>query len=140
MVTDAAGRLLVVRRARPPAAGRWSLPGGRVEPGESDAEAVRREVREETGLDVEVGELVGRVSWPGLVGTTYDIADYRALATGGELVAGDDAAEARWVDEDELRALPATPGLVATLESWGVLGHRPRRRSGRPPVGTEARC
>jgi ADP-ribose pyrophosphatase YjhB (NUDIX family) len=61
VITDDDGRLLLVQRARPPAAGTWSLPGGRVERGEDDAAAVIREVREETGLDVAAGELVGTV-------------------------------------------------------------------------------
>ena len=65
IVHDAGGRLLVIRRGRPPGAGRWSLPGGRVEPGESDAEAVVRELLEETGLRVETGSLIGRVERPG---------------------------------------------------------------------------
>src|SRR4051794_11048996 len=96
IVHDAEGRLLVIRRGRPPSEGLWSLPGGRVEPGESDAEAVVRELAEETGLRVEPGSLIGRVERPGPGGATYDIRDYAAIVTGGTLVPGDDASDARW--------------------------------------------
>ncbi len=121
IVHDGGGRLLVIRRGRPPGEGLWSLPGGRVEPGESDAEAVVRELAEETGLTVVPGRLVGSVDRPGPDGATYDIRDYAATVTGGTLLAGDDAAEARWADQDELRRLPTTEGLVEILTSWGVL-------------------
>ncbi len=121
IVHDADGRLLVIRRGRPPGAGMWSLPGGRVEPGESDEAAVVRELAEETGLVVVPGRLVGAVDRPGLNGATYDIRDYAAVVTGGTLRAGDDAAEARWVDAAELRRLPTTDGLLDALSGWGVL-------------------
>lgn len=121
VIQDEGGRLLLVKRARPPAEGRWSLPGGRVEPGETDEAALVREVREETGLDVRVGALVGRVQRPGPGGVVYDIADHACTVTGGHPAAGDDAADLRWVSSEDVRALPTTDGLVATLEEWGVL-------------------
>lgn len=121
IVLDDEGRLLVVRRGRPPGAGLWSVPGGRVEPGESDAEAVVRELAEETGLRVVPGELVGSVRRPGPDGTTYDIHDYAATVADGALWAGDDAREARWVTAGELRRLPTTDGLVTALTEWGVI-------------------
>ena len=98
-----------------------SLPGGRVEPGESDAEAVVRELVEETGLRVETGSLIGRVERPGPGGVTYDILDYAATVTGGLLTAGDDASDARWVTPAELRDLPTTDGLLEALTGWGVV-------------------
>lgn len=122
LVRDGAGRLLLVRRANEPGRGLWSLPGGRVEPGESAEQALVREVREETGLLVTVGPLVGRVERPGPGGVVYDIADHLCRAVGGTLRAGDDAAEVRWVDG--LAALPLTEGLAETLEAWGVLPGR----------------
>ncbi|MFB4298884.1 NUDIX hydrolase [Actinomadura sp. NTSP31] len=122
IVRDGAGRLLLVRRGRPPGAGLWSVPGGRVEPGEDDAAAVARELKEETGLDVAVGALAGSVDRPGPGGVVYEIHDYAAEAVGGALRAGDDAADVRWVTAAELRELPLTEGLVEALESWGLLG------------------
>jgi 8-oxo-dGTP diphosphatase len=121
VVHDDQHRLLVVRRGRAPAAGRWSLPGGRVEAGETDADAVRREVREETGLDVLVGRRVGTVERDGPDGLVYDIRDYACSVTGGRLRAGDDASEVQWVRRRELLALDTTDGLVDTLDAWGVL-------------------
>jgi 8-oxo-dGTP diphosphatase len=120
VVHDDAGRLLVVRRAQEPGLGRWSIPGGRLEAGESVEEGVAREVREETGLVVRVGRLVGRPRIPGPAGVQYDVADHAAVVTGGELRAGDDAAEVRWVTAAELAGLPVTVGLVEALTEWGV--------------------
>jgi 8-oxo-dGTP diphosphatase len=121
VITDRAGRLLLIKRGHEPEAGRWSLPGGRVEPGETDQQAVVREVREETGLSVACGGLVGEVTRPGRDGQELAIRDYRATVTGGQLTAGDDAADARWVGAAEFAALPLTSGLLATLAAWGVV-------------------
>lgn len=121
LVRDRAGRLLVVRRRNPPAEGRWSIPGGRVEDGESLAEAARREAREETGLDVEVGAVVGRVELAGPDGQVYAVTDFAATVAGGlEPVAGDDATDVRWVTRAELAELPSSPGLAETLAAWGI--------------------
>ncbi len=121
VVHDDDHRLLMVRRANAPGAGRWSLPGGRVERGETDADAVRREVHEETGLEVFVGRHVGTVELPGPDGTIYDVRDYAAAVTGGRLRAGDDAADARWVYRAELFLLDTSDRLVDLLEQWGML-------------------
>ncbi|GGM83870.1 NUDIX hydrolase [Thermopolyspora flexuosa] len=121
IVLDDAGRLLLVRRARPPGAGLWSLPGGRVEPGETDAEAVVREVREETGLVVRVGRLAGTVDRPAPGGGVFEINDYLATVAHGTLTPGDDAADAGWYHPDELRRLPLTPGLIDALTEWRVV-------------------
>jgi 8-oxo-dGTP diphosphatase len=118
---DDAGRLLLIRRANEPGRGLWSLPGGRVEPGEDDATALVREMAEETGLTVRPGPLVGRVRRSGPGGCVYDIADYRCERLGGELRAGDDAADARWVDAADLAALPLVPGLLDVLAEWDAL-------------------
>ena len=122
IVTDDAGRLLLVKRGHEPEAGRWSLPGGRVKPGESDWQALVREVREETGLWVEPGRLVGAVERPAPDGAVFDIHDYAAGVSGGRLTAGDDAADARWVHPRDLDRLTLTSGLARTLADWGVLG------------------
>ncbi|TDC60001.1 NUDIX domain-containing protein [Actinomadura sp. GC306] len=121
IVRDGSGRLLLVKRARPPGEGLWSIPGGRVEPGEDDPAAVVRELKEETGLDVVVGALAGTVDRPGPGGVTYEIHDYAAAVTGGTLRAGDDAADVRWIAPDELGNLPVVPGLVDALVLWGLL-------------------
>jgi ADP-ribose pyrophosphatase YjhB (NUDIX family) len=121
IVRDGQGRLLLIQRGHDPEAGRWSLPGGRVEPGESDAQALAREMLEETGLIVTPGPLVGAVERPGTGDTVLDIRDYAATVTGGTLAAGDDAADARWVAPGDLTLFPLTTGLAGILRSWGVL-------------------
>jgi 8-oxo-dGTP diphosphatase len=132
VIKDDQGRLLLIKRGHEPGAGLWSVPGGRVEPGETDAEALVREMREETGLEVQAGALLGRVRRPAQDGTAaaggqdrtvLDIRDYTATVTGGTLCPGDDAAEARWVAVSELPSLPITEGLVEALTRWGVLRH-----------------
>jgi 8-oxo-dGTP diphosphatase len=120
-VTDGEGRLLMIKRGHEPGAGLWSIPGGRIEPGETDAEAVAREMTEETGLTVQVGRLIGRVRRPGLNGAVVDIRDYAATVTGGTLRPGDDAADARWVAPGDLGSLEITEGLIDALIAWGVL-------------------
>jgi len=122
VVTDGRGRLLLIKRGHEPGAGLWSLPGGRIEPGETDAEALVREMREETGLTVEPGRLIGQVQRPGLAaGDVIDIKDYAATVISGTLRPGDDAADARWVDPEDLGVLALTDGLVEALIEWGVL-------------------
>lgn len=116
---DAAGRILLVQRANEPGCGRWSLPGGRVEPGEHDADAVAREMAEETGLVVRPGPLVGRV-----VRGPYAISDYRCTVVGGELRPGDDASDTRWCDRTTLATLPLVEGLLAVLTDWDALPRR----------------
>jgi ADP-ribose pyrophosphatase YjhB (NUDIX family) len=124
LVHDDEGRLLVVRRGQEPGAGRWSVPGGRVEPGETDEEAVRREVLEETSLHVLVGLRVGTVQLPAPDASIYDIRDYAcALALNTPPVAGDDVDEVRWADRAELRSLDLVDGLWDALHEWGMLPH-----------------
>lgn len=130
VIRDERGRLLLIRRGRPPGAGRWSIPGGRVEPGESDAAALVREVREETGLVVEPGRLVGELDIPNPErDVVYAVADYVATVIGGELRAGDDAADAAWYDPTELARLPLTDNLLEFLIDYGVVNEPNPRRS-----------
>ena len=123
IVTDAAGRLLLVKRGHEPAKGCWSVPGGRVEPGESDVDATVREVAEETGVRVRVGRLAGSVERAAPGGGVYLINDYVCEAYDddrGAVRAGDDADDAGWFTPDEVRALETSPGLVEALTSWGL--------------------
>ena len=122
VIRDDAGRLLLIKRGHEPGKGLWSIPGGRVEAGESDAAAVVREVREETGLVVVPGRLIGSVRRPASGdGGVFDIRDYAAAVTGGALAPGDDADDAVWAGPAELDTLPLTAGLLDTLRSWGVV-------------------
>jgi ADP-ribose pyrophosphatase YjhB (NUDIX family) len=118
-------RLLLVRRGQEPAKGTWSVPGGRVEAGESDPVATAREVLEETGLRVQVGRLVGTVERAAPGGGVYVIRDYLCHpapeADPGAVRGGDDATDAAWFTPDEVAALHTAPGLVEALTSWGVL-------------------
>jgi 8-oxo-dGTP diphosphatase len=111
--------LLMVKRAQEPARGLWSIPGGRLQRGEYLTDAVRREVKEETGLDVEVGDLLGLFE---VVGDPhYVILDYVASTEdGSEPSAGDDVSEVRWVPLNEIANLECTPRLVETLKGWGL--------------------
>jgi 8-oxo-dGTP diphosphatase len=113
-VFDRDGRVLLVERARPPSAGMWTVPGGRLERGETLAQAVSREVREETGLVVEVGALACVVE---RMADDYHfvILDYLGRVIGGTLAAGSDARAARFVDDAELQTLPLTEGLVELI-------------------------
>lgn len=120
MIKDRDGRLLLIKRGHEPGAGLWTLPGGRIEPGETHQQAVAREVLEETGLVVTCGRLLGTADLPGLPGAVIAVSDYLAVVTGGELAPGDDAADARWVTAAELDRLPLTNGLTGYLTAWGV--------------------
>lgn len=112
--------LLLIRRGQPPAEGRWSVPGGRVEWDEPLAEAVCREVQEETGLQVEVSGLAGVVERRYPPRFHYVILDYFVEVTGGELRPGGDVTEVRWATADDLRLLPLSDGLAEALRSFGV--------------------
>jgi acetyl-CoA carboxylase carboxyl transferase subunit beta len=121
VVRDAAGRLLLVQRGKDPEAGRWTLPGGRVEPGESPAEAAAREVTEETGLVVAVGREWLVIERPAGPDSVFEIHDFVAEPLGGALRAGDDAADVGWFTPAELARLPLTTGLLAHLDTAGLV-------------------
>ena len=117
VVRDKEGRLLLVRRGHEPALGTWSLPGGRIEPGETPEQAAAREVLEETGLEVQVGDLLQTVDiWGG-----YRVHDFAATVVGGELHAGDDASDVRWCTPDEVSLLELSTGLLEELRRMGAM-------------------
>jgi 8-oxo-dGTP diphosphatase len=116
-------RLLLIRRGHGPAAGEWSLPGGRVEGGELLAEAVVRELREETGLEVVCGDLLG---WVERMGEDHHfvILDFVATLLGPDNalpVAGDDAAEVAWVPLNDVAEHRLVDGLAEFLHEHGVI-------------------
>lgn len=110
-VFNQAGQVLLVKRGRPPRQGQWGLPGGLIDLGERLEDAARREVREECGIEVAIGELVAafepiELDDQGRVEYHYVVLDYWAHHLGGEPVAHDDAAAVRWVDLEGLAQLP----------------------------------
>ena len=115
-------RLLLIRRGRGPAEGRWSVPGGRVELGELLAEAAVRELREETGLEAVCGPFVGFVE-RFLEGHHHVIADFRVtlLDPDAEPVAGDDAAEVAWVPLHDVATWPLVDGLAEFLHDHAII-------------------
>ena len=113
--------LLMVQRANDPGKGLWSLPGGRVEQGEYLADALRREVREETGLEVEIGELAGILEVPGN-DLHYVILDFHATVDSSiEPTPGTDASDVGWVPLDQVATLDCTPRFIETMTAWKVL-------------------
>jgi ADP-ribose pyrophosphatase YjhB (NUDIX family) len=109
VVLDSELRVLLVRRGQEPLLGEWSLPGGALELGERLEDGVRREVREETGLDVDVEEIVAvfdHISHvsndPARVHFHYVLVDYRCRVLGGALMSATDVTEARWATWSEL--------------------------------------
>jgi 8-oxo-dGTP diphosphatase len=113
-------RLLLVRRGRGPAAGEWSVPGGRLESGETVAEAVVRELAEETGLEGVCGDLVGWVERMG-DGYHFVILDFRVTVLETENPrAGDDAAEVAWVPLADIAEVRLVEGLAEFLFDHGI--------------------
>jgi 8-oxo-dGTP diphosphatase len=122
VVHDTHGRLLLIRRGHAPSAGLWSVPGGRMEAGETEAQAVVREIAEETGLRVRPDRVLGRVRIDG-DGVVFTVTDWACtlLDPVQQPVAGDDAADVAFVDAAGLAGLDMAPGVVAALSGWGVL-------------------
>jgi len=122
-------RILMAQRGKEPLKGWWSLPGGALEIGERLADGVRREVREETGLEIRplgVLEIFERIMHDASGATEYHyvLVDYICRITGGELLAGDDVAVVEWVRRRDLPKLQITEGTLAVIEK----GFRERRR------------
>lgn len=115
------GKILLVLRDHPPEAGRWSVPGGRLERGETIAQAVVRELSEETGLTGKCGELIG---WVERIGSSYHyvILDFAVeLDPGPQPRAGGDARDARWYPLEQLESLDLVGGLYQFFLDHGVL-------------------
>ena len=122
VVFDEQGRLLLVKRANPPAQGKWSLPGGRLKSGETSEDGVVREVREETGLDVKVVREVGTIQRDAPSGDTYVIRDFLcALTVSAMPVADDDASDAGFFALTEVIELPTSEGLLEALRDWDLI-------------------
>ncbi len=107
------GRVLLIRRGKPPMDGRWSLPGGRQELGETTRETAVREVAEETGIEIRLGPLLDVVDTirrddDGRIILQYALVDFEADWTAGEPVAGDDARDVTWAD----------PGALDRYDLW----------------------
>jgi 8-oxo-dGTP diphosphatase len=125
VVFNAAGEVLLVKRARPPRQGQWSLPGGLLDLGERSADAAQREVREECAVEIEIGALLTffePIEWDaeGRVEYHYVLIDYWARHVSGEPQAADDAAAVQWC------ALADLPALQLRRDTYEVIlqGHR----------------
>ena len=116
--------ILLIRRGTPPGEGLWSVPGGRVQRGEALVDAVRRELREETGLDGEVGDAVG---WIELIGRRrhYVVVDFWVTVDfDADPVAGTDASDAAWVAFEDLGEWDLVDGLIQFLADHQVISGR----------------
>jgi ADP-ribose pyrophosphatase YjhB (NUDIX family) len=120
-------KVLLVKRARPPFAGLWSLPGGKTEGGEAPREAARRELKEETGIEADVEGVVDLIKIPSdeqdECGTAYKLTVFYGQPVGGSLKPGGDAEAAEWVHLDDVEDLPMTAGTADLI--W-VAAHKVR--------------
>ncbi|MGW5521123.1 carboxyl transferase domain-containing protein [Gordonia sp. NPDC003950] len=121
IVRDDAGRFLLVQRAHEPQAGLWTVPGGKVEPGESLQQAVIREIAEETGIVIEVLDEAWVVDIPDGMGAVFEVHDFVATPLTTDVTAADDAADAGWFTTEQMRELPLTPGLITYLDRHGLM-------------------
>lgn len=119
-------KVLLIQRAQEPGKGTWGLPGGLVELGETVTQALRREVAEETGLDVEVGAIVGVFELitrneQGRVRFHYIVLDFLAQVQGGVLRPDTDVSDTRWVDLDDLAAYRLRPETADMIQRARVM-------------------
>ena len=123
--------VLLVRRGGQPSSGKWSLPGGMVELGETTVDAIRREVTEECGCDVRVIDVAGVITrvvrdGDGRVRYHWVLVDYLAYADSDRIEAGTDAAEARWATLPEIEQLDVTDGLLDMIHRALALAEKQR--------------
>lgn len=135
MIRDS--RILLIRRGKPPAEGLWSLPGGAVELGETLAQALRREIKEECNLDIEVGPPIAVLDSifqddEGKILYHYALVDFWVNDVQGELVCSSDAKEAQWVPVAKVASLELTAGLLPLLDHLGFSKGQPPKE---PPSG-----
>ena len=134
IVFDDYGRVLLIRRGKPPAQGLWHAPGGKLEPGESLLEGCCREVREETGVEIVPGPIMAVVERR-VEGFHYVIVDFLARLRDPRQTScrpADDALEADWVAPESLQDYPIAEGLLPILE-------RARRARRGEPIGLHDR-
>lgn len=128
VVFSAGNEILLIKRGKAPHYGRWMVPGGTLEWGETLEDAVLREVREETGIDIEIEKFVEIIEaiTPGQDGFHFVIMDYAARAISGTLAASSDALDAVWAPLESLGAYDLTPELLRVID-------QARRATGRLP-------
>jgi len=120
------GRILLVKRAAEPGRGLWAIPGGRLKLGETLKECARREILEETGVTIAVGECIYvfdliEKDQHGVIKFHFVVIDFAALYVSGETKAGDDAADAGWFFPEDLNQLAVSPHTLKALSSIGFL-------------------
>jgi 8-oxo-dGTP diphosphatase len=119
VIINERNEVLLIRRGHEPAKGKWSLPGGSVQPAETPAKAAVREVREETGLEVELSAELWRITVALSAEHEFDLVGFLANYRGGEPSAADDAELACWVTAEKFKSLQTTPRLAELLAAAG---------------------
>lgn len=132
------GKALIIKRAHEPRKGEWSLPGGLVELGESLSDAVRREIKEETNLDVEIGPIIETFDRihrdaDGRIRYHFVIVDYVAWPTGGEAMSGSDAEAVAWVHGHEIDRYGVNAHAQAVIRR-GLEFPKPQAASRKPEL------